>query len=349
MRRSVPFLVLLVHLMILGPGCSVPPSRLANEVRGIRGKLAEMEEAVNGEHWETALTRAKEIAELGDKLSAKILLGDPLRKTVDDALAKARKVREEVRQQEAERRSSAGRRLEQMAKRALEEAAKNKKEPRAPPDGAESMTLLASVPGRAPAPAAVADDEPGDTAAAPRGAGGEVDLDRHTSIVQGDRAGDIADDEILTRRRREKKAKDLAPKKLRIDENTPPVVIGQKPVTKGKSVAAYFTVVNNTADFKYVVAVNADYIRETGAGAGFANVTFKVEGFVPKWDDILSSQGETLTGDGFPIRAMSGLQLVAVGMKPEVGTVEKVKLEVRMRNGKVHRIKGPKDPDEDKD
>ena len=90
-------------------------------------------------------------------------------------------------------------------------------------------------------------------------------------------------------------------------------------------------------------------VRETGAKAGFANATFKVEGFVPNWDDILGSKGETVTGEGVAIKPMSGLQLVAVGTKPSVGTVEKVKLEVRMRDGSVYRAKGPDDSGEKED
>jgi hypothetical protein len=335
------FASLLVH----GAGCSVPPSRLGKSVREIRSKLAEMEEAASGERWEIALTRAKEIAELGNALSSKVLIGDPLRKTVDEALAKAREVREKVRRQNARSTLAARRQLESMAKDVLKKTAANKKKPSAPPENAASLTLLASVPGSAPARAAVADVGP----AAPRGAGGEVDLDRHTTIVQGDKAGDIADDEVVVRKRKEKQAKDLAPKKLKIDGSTPPLVISQKPITQGKGVVAYFTVVNNTIDPQYVVAAYTVFLRETGAKSGSTTTTFKVEGFVPNWDDILASKGETLTGDGIAIEPMSGLQLVAVGMKPKVGKIEKVKLEVRMRGDKVHRAKGPTNPVEDKD
>jgi len=342
-QRPFSFLeAALVSLLVLGAGCSVPPTRYGRDVREISAKAAEMQKAVDEERWETALSRAKEIAKLGDALSAKVFIGDPLRKALDEALAEAREVREQARQQES-RPAGAGReRLEAMARQALEDAAANKKEPKAVPEGAESISFLDGVPDRAPRRiAAVADT--GDTENAPRRAGGEFDLDRHTTIVQGDKEGDISDDEIFAHKRREKEAKELAPRKLRIGPDTPPLVISQKPITKGKSVAAYFTVTNNTTEPKYVVSVNADFIRETGKKAGFANVTFRVEGFIPKWNDILDSKGVAVTGDGVPVEAMSTLQLVAVGSKPKIGKIEKVKLEVRMRTGKVRRLTGPKE------
>jgi len=346
-RKPFPLLeAALVPLLVLGAGCSVPPTRYGRDVREISAKAAEMQKAVDKERWETALSRAKEIAKLGDALSAKVFIGDPLRKALDEALASAREVREQVRDQESRPAGAGHERLEEMARRALKDAAANKKEPKALPEDAESISCMGSAPRRAAAPALAAADT-GDKGNTPRRTGGEVDLDRHRTIVQGDKEGDISDDEIFDKRRRAEKAKELAPRKFRIDENTPPLVISQKPVTKGKSVAAYFTVTNNTAEPKYVVSVNADFIRESGGKAGFANVTFRVEGFIPKWNNILDSKGVTVTGDGVPVEAMSTLRLVSVGSKPKVGKVEKVKLEVRMRTGKVHRLRGPMDADKD--
>ena len=347
MRRPFPFPeAALVSLLVLGAGCAVPPTRYGRDVRDLSAKADEMKKAFDEERWETALSRAKEIAKLGDALSAKVFIGDPRRKALDEALAEAREVREQIRKQES-RPAGAGREgLEEMARRALEDAAANKKEPKPLPEGVESISFLDGVPDRAP-PLIAAVADTGDTGDAPRGTGGEIDLDRHRSIVQGDKEGDISDDEIFAKKREEKEAKELAPKKLRIGPDTPPLVISQKPVTKGKSVAAYFTVTNNTTEPKYVVSVNADFIRETGAKAGFANVTYKVDGFVPKWDDILDSKGDTVTGDGVPIEPMSALQLVAVGSKPKVGKVAKVKLAVCMRDGKVLRLRGPMDADKD--
>ncbi len=352
-RKLGPFLgAALLSFLVLGAGCAVPPSKFRRDAGEINAKANEMQQAFNDEKWESALSKAEEITRLGDALAAKILIGDPLRKTVDDALAQAREVREEAQQQEAGQTTDKRQRLDAMAKRALEAAAANKKAPRPPPPGAESVNLLAGVSGitSTPAPAAVAVAI--DTGAPRlRNAGGEVDLDRHASIVEGDREGDISDDEIVARVRRGRRAKELAPDKAKINENSPPVTVTQMPITKGKAVAAYFTVINNTDDPKYVVSVSADFIRETGAKSGYANAVFRVKGFVPKWKDIIGSEGETLTGDGFAIEPMSALQLVAVGWKPKVGKIEKVKLAVCMRGGKMHRFTGPKepDPDEDKD
>lgn len=320
-------------------GCSVPPSRLRREVSDITDLLAAMDRALQEEDFDSAAAKARQIAERGDELCAEVMLGDPLRKTIEEALEKARQVRRDVRRRE-DRLGESGfaARLEMIAKDALAKAEANTEEPKGPPAGAEAMTLVAAASGGAP--------DAGDDA--PATGGGDDDIERHRAVVQGDRAGDIADDEILTRR--QKAAKENAPKKLVIDENTPPVVIQQKPVTKGKGVAAYFTLVNNTDDFQYVVAVNTDFLRDSGGRLGFTNTTFKVEGFTPNWDDIYASKGESLSGDGFAIHAKSGLQLVAVGMKPAVGAVEKVKLEVRMRNDdRVRRATGPGDPDEEEE
>jgi len=346
-RRPFSFLeAALVSLLVLGAGCSVPPTRYGRDIREMSAKADEMKKAVNEERWETALSRAKEIAKLGDALSAKVFIGDPLRKALDEALAEAREVREQIRNQES-RPTGAGReRLEEMARQALEDAAANKKEPKPLPKDAESLSFLGSAPRRAAAPALAAADT-GDAEDAPRRTGGEVDLDRHRTIVRGDKEGDISDDEIFAHKRREKEAKELAPRKLRIGPDTPPLVISQKPVTKGKSVAAFFTVTNNTTEPKYVVSVNADFIRENGKKAGFANVTYKVEGFIPKWNDIFESKGVAVTGDGVPVEAMSTLQLVAVGSKPKIGEIEKVKLTVCMRDGKVLRMRGPMGEDKD--
>ena len=320
---------------VAGLGCSVPPSRLPRDIRDICDKQAEMQKAVDAEDWDSALAKADEITLTGSELSAAVLLGDPLRSRLDEALAGAREVRERVRKREQRGSSRADQQLEQTARKALEDAAANTEAPKPLPDDADSIVLLGSASRRAPVLMAPA----GGQDSAETGPQPEADLGRHTVIVRGDREGDITDDEAKPAR----EAGADAPKGLRIDATTPPIVISQKPITRGKGVAAYFTVVNNTPDTVYIVAANADFIRETGADSGFAGATFIVDGFAPSWDDILGSKGETLTGDGLAIMPMTGLQLVAVGMKPSVGTIEKVKIEVRLRSGKVHRATGPDD------
>ena len=179
MRIWVPLLVL---PLVLGAGCAVPPSKFGRDIRDINAKADAMQEAFDAEKFGSTLDKAEEVAKLGDMLTAKILIGDPLRKNIDDALAKAREVRKEVQKQQAREKTHDRQHLEGMAKLALEAGAANEKGPRPPPPGAESMILVGSAPIRGPEPDDI--DVAADTGSRrPRRAGGEVDLDRNTSIV----------------------------------------------------------------------------------------------------------------------------------------------------------------------
>jgi hypothetical protein len=120
-------------------------------------------------------------------------------------------------------------------------------------------------------------------------------------------------------------------------------VFHKGPVTRGKGVAVHFTFVNKTQQTVWLASVTGNALREGGAQTGRILGAFEAEGFEPNWDDITGSAGKFVTAESTRIEPMSGVRLVAVCEKPQVGSVESVALEVRTLDGGYFSATGPKE------
>lgn len=309
----------------IAAGCSVPPARFGRRVSEIKQMLAQAESALTKEEFSTAVSKAKDTTRLASDLirDGKMLLGDPRREAVDNALKRAREIREEVAQhRERQTEDGSSRYLESRAKAALAESAASTVVVKGPPEGA-----------------IVAGSDAASAARTGLGIGGDEDLDRHRAVALGDREGDITHEPEVKKKKRS--AKDAAPEKLKIDENTPAIVIRKKPITKGKGVALYFTFVNKRPGTQ-IGSVTGEFLRETGKVVAPIITTFKAKGFKPNWGDIFESEGEAVTAGSVGIAQMEGIQLVCICEKPAVGKVASVRIVVTTLDGMTVRGKGPK-------
>jgi hypothetical protein len=305
-------------LVLVGIGCSVPPTMLGHDAKMLREALDDLETAsIKGDRTDTsrAMDKVKELAEM---LASSTYVGDPRREVAEKALARVRELRAERDAKADLEVMSELDRAAQMAQGALERAAAANVTVAGPPTDLDLSALQGEDEARA------ADiDESEDVA--------DKDLDRPgRRRGVGEKEGDVED--VAD----EKKPKDKdAPKaEYTVDETTEAVTV-LPPVMKKKGIAVYFYFYSKSSSVR-IAAVHAVFKGSRRGDSTNSLTTFKADTFEPKWDDILDSKGESLTGDSVGVLQGQFVKLVAVGEAFKGGKVIEASVEVTSNDGHTH-------------
>jgi hypothetical protein len=322
----------LVVAAVAAGGCSVPGRpRLAMDVRGVEKELDKAESAAANQDNYGALKHIDKVEDLASKLAKKLLIGNPLRERLDDAVGRARDLEAQI----SERLGMKGAGDDEAAATAkarqyLAEAGGADEKVKGPPEGAD----LSSI---------------GDLPGGPEGTGPRAGLPDADADVGGfagrlgdgreKTEGDVANEPELEKKE-EVAAKTGRPEELQMTEDETRELIVQKVLHDKNGVVAYFTFFNRTEEYLWLASITGEFMSKGGAKHSNVLGGYKAEGFRPNWEAITDSSGQWVAVGEVGVHGRTPIQLVAIGEK-KTGIPEKVKVEVRTMDNRVFRAVGP--------